>query len=515
MTIFQNTLSRIFGSSFTRPEEAMGPKPDQYPNDEWNVQSARYRRYWNYWSGNVFNETTSPDDDTLKYPVAVNICRNAARLNAWTILGEYDETVMNWKGKTFDKSKKYDASTDGAVDFLDTVAHFSRFSSRYVRNTLTMSVYGGCVWGIRYDPTIPTHARWITIPPMFFYPIFSSLDDELIEAHVQFKISAAEAMRRWPQVRTDDNQVDYFEKWTNDEYEISVGETVVASGVPRARKIPFVYIPTTETVDTPYGLSSFDGIMGIQDEFNARLADIGDAVNQETHRDVYISGVPGGAQSIRKHGKFVDLGNALGRHAPTTHDVDRGRVPEGSFDFSQVLVDFSRFGADTPSVAFGEDEGSQRSSMTLQLRMYPMLKAAQATRANVRDQMTRLFQTTIDIARSSTVTIDQKADVYMPDFPAMLPKDREQIVQEVVALWGTGDNPVISDEWALSRLDVPEHEHAKILARIKSLRKEVAELNKPPAPIGGIPGAPGSKKPGGTTSGSKAAAAKKKPTGNE
>ena len=102
---------------------------------------------------------------------------------------------------------------------------------------------------------------------------------------------------------------------------------------------------------------------------------------------------------------FIDLGTGLGNNTPEVHDVDRGQVPAKTFEFVSALVDFSRYSAMTPTVAFGEDEGSQRSRMTLVLRMWPMLQTAKANRTLIRSGLSRLAEKTFAIARGQGITI--------------------------------------------------------------------------------------------------------------
>jgi hypothetical protein len=447
-----------------------------YPNHDWQMQSARYRTWEHYYFGRVFEETIGEGADKApKYPIQVNLCKTIALLSTYALLGDWEENVFTWSAHSFDNKPAPDQ--DGGRKFLDVVGHHSSLEALYVRQLLTYSIYGGMVWGIRLRPDLPTKAIWTMVPPKYFFPVFGSLDNELIEAQIRMPISGVEAARVYG-IKKDQPNLDYEETWTKEGYTITIEGEVVRRGPTLGGEIPFVYIPRLEPAGVPYGTSAFAEIMGIQNEANSRLADVGDAVNREVHKDVYVSNIPGGARSIRRHGRFVDLGTGLGANSPETHDVDRGQVPEKSFEFVSALVDFSRYSAMTPAVAFGEDEGSQRSGMTLVLRMWPMLQTAKANRTLIRSGLSALARKTLTIGRTQGVNIDTGQRYYEPDLPPLLPRDREQQVLEVSTLWGNGTNPLISRERALDVLNVPEDERAEELTRLEKIRDEANEIER-------------------------------------
>lgn len=447
-----------------------------YPTAEWSAQHGKYATWRRYFLGHNLDETVGEGKHAAqKYPVKLNFCRNIALLNAFAMLGEWDERVFSWSSHSFDDKEKPDR--DGGLTYLDRLAHASWLNSRYVRQLLTLQVFGGMVWGLRQRPDLPTRAVWTLLSPEIFYPVFSSLDGDLIEARIKTQISGVEAQRVY-NVRPKAPVLQYEEVWTKQSYRVLIDNETVRRGPTPAGVIPFCYIPRTNIAGEPYGESAFADILGLQDELNLRVGDIGDGIAKETHKDVYVSNVPGGARGITRYGRFVDLGMGMGNNAPDVHEVDRGVVPTGSFDLVKVLVDFTRHSAMTPAVAYGEDEGSQRSSMTLVVRMWPMLRQAKANRALVVDALSDFADKTFRVARAAGLSIDTGNRLYRPDLPPLLPKDREQTVNEVATLWNGGQAPLISPERALDVLDVPEDERADELARIEKLRNEAMELER-------------------------------------
>ena len=75
--------------------------------------------------------------------------------------------------------------------------------------------------------------------------------------------------------------------------------------------------------------------------------------------------------------------NAPGRNDPRIDVVPAGDVPRGAFEYINFILDTSKMAAMTPPVAFGDDEGSQRSGITLIIER-AVISAASACRHAVR-----------------------------------------------------------------------------------------------------------------------------------
>ena len=434
-------------------------EPDSYPNQEWGIQSERYATWMKYFDGSVFEETVDGDPKTLKYPVGINYCQTVAMISSWAMLGDWRDSVFSWRS--------LEGKNEAAVDFLGRVSRVSRMNSRYVRQILTHTVLGGMVWGIKKNPLLPTGLQWTAIPPEIFFPVYSSLDDDLVEVLIRTTIGAREAKLVWG-VDANSATVPYHEVWNKSTFEVIVGDKLAKSGNTPGGVIPFEYIPRINVTGEFYGMSAINEIMRLQDEMNARMADIGDAVNRETHKPLITSNLPGGIKGIREGNGVMDLGMGFSGAKPEVHDSERAQIPTGALDSLNMTLDFARYSAGTPPVAFGEDQGSQRSSQTLTVRMWPLVQGAKNNRAFVTDGMARLAHKTLMIAGGAA-----NSGYFEPDLPPILPKDREQIVNEIAVLRA---NELVGDEQALEMLDVPETDRAEWLAGIEKLRQAAKEL---------------------------------------
>ena len=441
-------------------------EPAHYANELWSEQHEKYQEWAKYFTGDVLREVieTADGESEPRFPLRINLCKTIVKLNAYAVLGEWDDHVFTWK------SALPDGGDERQLDYLHKLGVLSGINSLYVRQILTHRALGGMVW--RISTSADRGLRWSALPPEHFYPIFSTLDDDLIELFVVFNISAREAVLRYNISEPSGDSVIYMEHWTPSGVEKTVDGQVVGKNPLIDGVIPYVYIPGANMVGERYGVSVIEDVMGLQDELNLRLADMGDAIKRETHKDIVVSNLPGGVRGIRRDSGILDLGMGLGNSKPTVHQYNRADLPSGSFDFVSSVVDFSRYSGDTPPVAYGVDEGSQRSGMTLSFRMWPLIHNGRTQRAFIADGMRQLANKTLRLAKSAHV-VDGSLGEYTINMPPMLPKDREQAVNEVVQLTGAEK---ISDERAVDLLDVPEDKQDEELNRIRVLREEARQF---------------------------------------
>lgn len=452
----------IFTSMFSAQEPSI---PEAYPNMLWSAQHEKYRIWGDYFTGEVLNEKIPAPDGTPKekYPIKINICKPIAMIHSYTVTGEWSEDVFSWQSASGEANEKH-------IEYLNDIGLRSGINSLYIKQVLTHTVYGGMIWRITTDEG---GIRWTSVPPEAFFPIYSTLDDELIECMIAVQIPAREAQIRWGMdVRED--YVTYFEHWTTESCVIRVNNVIVEKRPTIDKIIPYVYIPRVNLSGERYGISVIEDLRGIQDELNARLADMGDAVVRESHKDMVVSGIPNGLKGIDRRGGIIDLGSGIGGIQPKVHDYKKAEIPAGTHDFITTLIDFSRYAGGTPPVAFGVDEGSQRSASTLAYRMWPLIQAGRSNRAFIVDGMRKLAAKTLSLAKAGGF-ISGEVTYYQPDLPAMMPKDRDQTVNEVVQLTGI---EMMSTERALEMLDVPEIERDDELERINQMKQEAQKMQE-------------------------------------
>jgi hypothetical protein len=152
-------------------------------------------------------------------------------------------------------------------------------------------------------------------------------------------------------------------------------------------------------------------------------------------------------------------------------------LPQGANDFSARLFENTRIAMLTPEIAYGKDEGSQRSGQTLYSRMWPMLAHVRTERAHWTMARNLLAEMTLRIlARNNRHKIgDQHLNLRKRQiWYAMVPLDRQQVVAEVIDRAQAGK---ISDELLVERLgDAPDQELE--LKRIKEMQEKAEALEQ-------------------------------------
>ena len=209
-----------------------------------------------------------------------------------------------------------------------------------------------------------------------------------------------------------------------------------------------------------------------------RVGDIGEAINYNAHpvrwglnlsKAFTMQNFPLGSNAM------WDLGRALGSSpAPQVGALElKNPIPEGSFKYIQFLYDWARTASFAPPIAFGEDEGGgQRSGATLEIRMWPLIKATTRSRAFLHDGLSEAMKLTAMIYKQkkfdgvSSGAIDSilegRIDI---GFGRMLPRDHKASVDEVVKLLSTSP-PSISLETAVDVLGRGPGEVQRILAML-------------------------------------------------
>ena len=141
-----------------------------------------------------------------------------------------------------------------------------------------------------------------------------------------------------------------------------------------------------------------------------------------------------------------DLGKTIGNSPPPQVGMLEAKeaVSAGVMGYIKFMYDWSRTSANTPPIAFGEDEGSQRSGTTLEIRMWSLIKAIRRSRSYLIEGLGRTIRMTADIYRQkahSDIPVNAVKKMMdgsiRPVLADILPKDHQAIVDEVVKLSST------------------------------------------------------------------------------
>ena len=221
-------------------------------------------------------------------------------------------------------------------------------------------------------------------------------------------------------------------------------------------------------------------ICGLQDEENARLADMGDAVTDIAHpgwwgRDLNIA-------PDKRTGK-VNLRPQAGEifNAGKT-DVTTGKQPEiqqlGSSNMNQGVTGFveivdakTKEQASLAPVVFGQDEGSQRSGETLHARALPTVMTIEDYRDNWGEGIERMWYLGMlmsYVRGKNGVDASWFGYELEPEMAPILPKDRLQLQQEYMQRFQAGGLSL--KRWLELSADIPD-----VAAEIQQIQQEADE----------------------------------------
>jgi hypothetical protein len=260
-----------------------------------------------------------------------------------------------------------------------------------------------------------------------------------------------------------------------------------------------VYIPRLRT-NAWYGDAITPDIMQVQDELNMRVADIGEAINYNSHAIRYGKNLPRGFNSDNfplGPQAMWDLGRSIGQgDGPEVGLMEiKNPVPEQALKYIDFLYNWARTGAFAPPIAFGEDDGGgQRSGRTLEIRMWPLLRATRRSRGYMASGLQRVIKIASKMWQQkkyenvSQFALERITEgTIVPDFWPILPKDEQAIVDRVVKLMET-PVPILSLKTAATLLGYGPAEVDRVIDMITDPElkeffvKKPAEGSKPKPP---------------------------------
>jgi len=455
---------------------------DNATQNTWSSELSRASRAFFYYSGFIFKERVKDEDLELEdaplmYPVGINLVKMLALAHADATFGEFDELPVTFAiGKD---SEDVPGSKD-AIELISKVMLHSNAAQLLWEGELERNVFGGSAIKIAPDLSIPGGGvRWSRVSKGSFFPIWDPENpDRLLEVYTIDQINGRQALLKYGYETTRD-WVNRVERWGLADHETKLDGNIISAhtGANPWGVIPFVYTPRFR-MGNWWGDSLAEDIFEAQNELNMRLGDIGEAINYNAHpikygtnlpRDFTADNYPLGPNAM------WDLGRTLGNSPEPSVGVlePTNPVPKGSFEYVKFLYDWSRTSTFAPPIAFGEDDGGgQRSGATLEIRLWPMLKAIHRSRSYHAAGMLRAANITglIYAQRGfpgvSTEAIDCLIEgKIVPRYAKVLPRDQSAIVDEVVKLLSTTP-PSISLETAIIMLGRGSAEIARIVDMI-------------------------------------------------
>jgi len=463
--------------SINFPEYAdlgMNASPTQL--HDWDAEIMRLERFWYYYSGESLKEQIDTEvllgtEVPLVFPVGLNLTKMICLAQADTIFGEWEDQPVRFGVKMSDETEDPDRE---ATNLLESILEVSEAGAMLWEVELDRQIFGGGVWKIQPIAQYP-HIKWMRIPRESFFPIWNPEDiNDLLEVYIKIAMSPDQAKSLYNYDTTKDI-VFRVEHWTKGLFENFLDGHRLSdkSGQNPWGVVPFVYAPRLRSASW-FGDSLTEDLIPVQDELNMRVADIGDAINYNAHptrwglnlpRDFNADNYPLGPNS------FWNIGRTIGSSpSPEVGVLEvQSAVQPGVFQHLEFVYDWARFSSFMPPIAFGEDSGSQRSGDTLEIRMWPLMKAARRSRSYLATALKRA-------AHISAIILQQKdwSDIpirplnhivegrIVPQFYDILPRDQQRAVDEVVKLSSTTPRH-ISSRTSQQILGRPESEVERII----------------------------------------------------
>lgn len=451
--------------------------PEYYPNATWDEQQAIYERANDYFYGTVLTQraqkATKSGDHPLLYPLKINLCQPVAFLLAASLLGEYDDNhVLRWSVVPQKDNESQKAKAKAAEEIINDLFEQNDRDGLMITAASTSQIYGGSVLRARFDPSNHPELVIEAIPVEEFRPVWDSANRHRILEYFYTKIiNRREAELKYGvnlDKSNDKDTVIYQEHWTEQRYEITidgkpakapfdrditlVGDNPYVDPFTKRQILPVEYFPTwIPSAGSFYGVCPIASVYGVQDEINTRLADMGDAVAQSAHRQMWVRGWTNAPRVLSLDpNNIMNLGLGVPNHAsPELNALDPPVLPAGTAEFIETLMDMFRLLTFTPKVAYGIDEGSQRSAMTLVTRMHQLIAKTRVTRTFWMSSFQAFIRKLLVVALSKNLVPNLTADHLllpaMTQFAPILPKDKEQTVNEIVQLASAN---FMTPEWA-------------------------------------------------------------------
>lgn len=432
-------------------ESAPGYLPPEQLS-EWDQRAQKISGYWRWFTGEALEELdlTVKDKDgqhPLKYPLKINPISLAARLHAYALLGESDQGAPLIQTICQPRKTGGEAIAEEADDAIAQVEYENHFRTMQIDNALSTQTLGGIVWKVGWDnqdPLRETGIRYEYFDPRDFHCTYWGTDYlQLTQAWVRRLITKADA---WDQYHVKINSFygTYLEYWNADEYWVRIDDKLALDrrgneiqGQHGFGFVPFVYA-AHERANSFWGISLAQDATGMAAELNDRKADMGDAVKLSVLYPPWMRNVRGQAviKTIDDQLPVIDLGRNMGTDPePEMGQVDGPTLPQGATDFVRDLQEDARISLLTPEIAYGKEEGSQRSGQTLYTRMWPMLAHVGRERDLWADALGLLSEYALRIMALKARRGITKAHLNLRKrhkFAPMVPQDRAQLVEELI-----------------------------------------------------------------------------------
>lgn len=451
-----DALANLWEDDNTLTDASLQELEDRgFPYSAWSEQINVYRENERWFKGEALADQDQEAGEAVDlYPLRINPLPSTAMKHAAILFGEVEDDGRPLVYPKFIPRVKDEKSKKIAIEAEEIINHLwweNNGRSAMLVNGILSQIYGGCAFRLAYVPwessrVFPLRIEAINPKTMVGFPDGGDMY-RLQEGWYVKRMRQSEAAE-WGYTGSDP-VVWFAEKWTRTEHQVLIdGKPAARNGLNLSGDNPFgfvpmVYIPHIR-VGEFIGLSLIDNLKGIIQELNLRYGDYGDAVNEDAHTNIAIRNITGSVKysELPSGLKVYDLGSKSALSG-NEGDPDMYEVSEFAKASSSMesLVDsiwkVYRRDAFYPAVADGEDEGSQRSGLTLAIRFWPLTSHVNLERIfwtvglDVLESMAlKMLQKKDENGEKYGVTLEHTVMRSKQKWAPMLPRDREIDVQE-------------------------------------------------------------------------------------
>jgi hypothetical protein len=363
-----------------------------------------------------------------------------------SLFGEWDEQIVKFG---VNQDAEFEQPERDAAKLLGDILTSSNAEVVLWEIGLDREIYGG--GAMKISPYFPGLIRWSRVPLDSFYPVWDPVEpDILMEVYIVTEVTKEQAKLKYGYI-TDKPTVTHVEHWTNGSFETKLDDRVISiySGINPWGVVPFVYFPRMRTTSW-WGDSLTQDIIRVQDELNMRVADLGEAVHYNAHPTRWGLNLPKAFNRDNYQlGPNIlwDLGRKMGDWPEPKVGILQVNdpAPPGVTKFIDFLYDWSMTSSSAPPIAFGKDDGGgQRSGVTLEIRMWPLIKAVRRSRSYMAAGLRRAARLSAIILRQKRIDdLSVRAlgaileNRVVPQFAPVMPRDQAALVDEVVKRFST------------------------------------------------------------------------------
>lgn len=411
--------------------------PPQYHDMlyHWSSQQAIYEAANSLWTGAALrtrdnSKQRSDGSAPYLYPLRINVWRWAINIQSLFLWGV--DNANRVELFSFDSSP-IDLLTDGSSGDKLSAAFVRLFTNTNAWAKIREAgrsyfAFGGHYIGIMPSTTSIYGFEWRSLPAHFCFPIFSQ-GNRLEQLFIAYYIDKEQA--RSSGVITDSDALLRVEKWDKDGVTVFVDDQMVEQKkfsvydpVTGDKIFAWSYIPRLRSTSF-YGLSLIEDLAGIGQEYNARLADMGDAIAGSTKLLPWMRNVTTNVGNLydRESGEVVNLGSEV-TGKPELGVLEPIRVVDSAREHIERIRDEYLEKALISKVTIGEDEGSQRSGETLAIRALPTIAHAQDCQSSWQEAITNMCNVILNIANLplSLKALGSQHRI-IPKFEPIMPKD--------------------------------------------------------------------------------------------